>query len=58
MKGGHSCGGQYCKYVTTGYTHIYQYWDLKAYDFKSITDAVIEKLEGAKAITKELDFSK
>lgn len=58
MKGGHGCRGKYCKYVTKEYTHIYQYWNLESYDFKSISDAVIEKLEGAKTIIKELDFTK
>ena len=58
MKGGHGCKGKYCKYETKEYTHIYQYWDLKSDNFKSIADEVIEKLEGARVILKELDFSK
>ena len=58
MKGGHGCKGKYCKYETKEYTHVYQYWDLKSDNFKSIADEVIEKLEAARAILKELDFSK
>lgn len=58
MKGGHGCKGKYCKYETKEYTHIYQYWDLKSDNFKSIADEVIEKLEGVRVILKELDFSK